>query len=71
MAKDVKKEIEKDVNSERDKNNTNINNLEEDINTYNNELKKREFYQYKCGTAIALEKLDGVLEEIKVFEEKI
>lgn len=34
-------------------------------------MKKREFFQYKCGTAIALEKLDGVFDELKVFEDSI
>jgi len=34
-------------------------------------MKKREFFQYKCGSKNALEKLDGVFGELKVFEEKI
>jgi dynein heavy chain len=34
-------------------------------------MKKREFFQYKCGTSIALNKLDGVFGELKVFENQI
>jgi len=34
-------------------------------------MRKREFFQYKCGSKIALEKLDGVFGELKVFEDKI
>ena len=34
-------------------------------------MKKREFFQYKCGTKIALEKLDGVFDELKTFEDQI
>jgi len=35
------------------------------------EMRKREFFQYKCGSKTALEKLDGVFGELKVFEDKI
>jgi hypothetical protein len=34
-------------------------------------MRKREFFQYKCGSKNALEKLDGVFGELGVFEEKI
>ena len=34
-------------------------------------MKKREFFQYKCGVIIALEKLDGVFDELKGFEDQI
>jgi hypothetical protein len=34
-------------------------------------MRKREFFQYKCGAPTALEKLDGVFGELKVFEDKI
>ena len=34
-------------------------------------MKKREFFQYKCGSRSALEKLDGVFGELKIFEDKI
>jgi len=34
-------------------------------------MRKREFFQYKCGSKNALEKLDGVFGELKVFEDKI
>jgi dynein heavy chain, axonemal len=34
-------------------------------------MRKREFFQYKCGAPLALEKLNGVFGELKVFEDKI
>jgi len=34
-------------------------------------MRKREFFQYKCGADSALEKLDGVFGELHIFEEKI
>jgi hypothetical protein len=34
-------------------------------------MKKREFFQYKCGTSVALEKLDLVFDELKKFENDI
>jgi len=34
-------------------------------------MKKREFFQYECGTEKALSKLDGVFAELKTFEEQI
>lgn len=34
-------------------------------------MKKREFFQYKCGVTIALEKLDNVFDELKSFEDQI
>lgn len=34
-------------------------------------MRKREFFQYKCGATVALEKLGGVFGELKVFEDKI
>lgn len=71
LAKNVKKEIEKDVSREKDQNNSNINNLEEQITQFSSDMKKREFFQYKCGVQQALEKLDGVFIELKQFEDQI
>jgi dynein heavy chain len=71
MSKDVKKEIAPLVAGEMDLNNFNIKKLEEDITLFTQEMRKREFFNYKCGTSLALEKLDGVFVELKVFEEKI
>jgi dynein heavy chain len=71
ITKDVKKEIAPIVASENDKNNQCIKRLEEDITHFTQEMKKREFFQYKCGTTTALEKLDGVFGELTIFEEKI
>jgi hypothetical protein len=34
-------------------------------------MRKREFFQYKCGVSIAIEKLGGVFDELKIFEDKI
>lgn len=34
-------------------------------------MKKREFFQYECGVKLAIEKLGGVFDELKVFEDKI
>jgi hypothetical protein len=34
-------------------------------------MKKREFFYYKCGTSVALQKLDGVFDELKSFENQI
>jgi len=71
VTKETKKEIAPLVASENDKNNQNIKRLEEDITQFTQEMKKREFFQYKCGTITALEKLDGVFGELGGFEEKI
>ena len=71
ICKDTKKEIAPIVAQEKDKNNFNIKRLEEDITQFIQEMKKREFFQYKCGTKTALAKLDGVFGELKEFEDKI
>ena len=71
VCKDTRKEIAPLVHGENDKNTSNIKRLEEDITQFIQEMKKREFFQYKCGSRNALEKLDGVFGELKVFEDKI
>jgi len=71
IARDTKKEIAPIVAQENDRNKHNIKRLEEDIVQFTQEMRKREFFQYKCGTKTALEKLDGVFDELKVFEGKI
>jgi len=70
-CKETKKEIQPLVAQEQDKNSSNIKKLEEDITLFIQEMRKREFFQYKCGSASALDKLDGVFGELKVFEDKI
>jgi len=70
-CKDTKKEIAPLVGQENDKNSFNIKRLEEDITLFIQEMRKREFFQYKCGSSSALDKLDGVFGELKVFEDKI
>jgi dynein heavy chain len=71
QAKETRKDIEKDVQAESDRNKVNIKRLEEEITQFTQEMKKREFFQYKCGTEMALTKLDGVFGELKVFENNI
>jgi len=71
LVKDTKKEIAPLVQQESDKNKQNIKKLEEDIVQFNQEMKKREFFQYKCGTKTAQEKLNGVFDELKTFEDQI
>jgi len=69
LAKDVQKTIKPLVAQENDINNHNIKKLEEDITTFTQEMKKREFFQYSCGAPKAIEKLDGVYSELKIFED--
>jgi dynein heavy chain len=71
IQKTVKKEIAPLVQGEKEKNSHNIKNLEEAIIQFTQDMKKREFFQYKCGTEIALQKLDGVFDELKTFEDQI
>jgi dynein heavy chain len=71
LTKDVSKEIASHVSQENDRNNMNIKKLEESITQFTQDMKKREFFQYNCGTEKAKEKLDGVFEELKEFEDKI
>lgn len=68
-AKEVQKTIKPLVVQENDINNHNIKMLEEHITTFTQEMKKREFFQYVCGAAKAIEKLDGVYSELKIFED--
>jgi tRNA uridine 5-carbamoylmethylation protein Kti12 len=71
VCKETRKEIAPLGNQENDKNSFNIKKLEEDITQFIQEMRKREFFQYKCGAPLALEKLDGVFGELKIFEDKI
>lgn len=70
LAKDTKKEITPIVASETQKNNVQIGKLEDELKQFIQELKKREFYKYDCGREAALEKLDGVFEEVANYEKK-
>jgi len=70
-AKEVKKEVSPLVNTECQKNLTYVSKLEDDLKAFQQQMKKRDFYKYECGRTIALEKLDGVFDEIKVFVERI
>lgn len=71
LAKDIKKEITPLVASETQKNNNQIAKLEEEMKTFTQDLKKRDFYKYDCGRENALAKLDAVYSEIKDLETKI
>lgn len=69
-AKETKKEIASTVENEKEKTKALIKKLEDDMKTYTNELKKRDFYFYKTGPEEAQSKLNGVGDEIKEFEER-
>jgi hypothetical protein len=71
LAKDIRKEITPLVQGEKDKTMNLIKKLEEDLKIYTNELKKRDFYQYKTGVAESKGRLVLVSDELKVFDEKI
>lgn len=71
QTKDTSKEIAAYVSHEDEKNKTNIKKLEESITQFTQDMRKREFFQYNCGTEMAKEKLDGVYDELKSFEEQI
>jgi len=70
LAKDIKKEITPMVASETQKNNVQINKLEEEMKAFTQELKKRDFYKYECGRENALSRLDAVYSEVNEFEKK-
>jgi len=70
-AKETKKDIASNVENEKEKTKAMIKKLEDDLKTYTNELKKREFYYYKTGPDESQKKLGGVNEEIIIFKEKI
>ena len=70
QAKETKKMIEPFVENETDKNRNMIKRHEDALKTYNQELKKRDFYFYKTGPEEALKKMQEVRDEIKDFEEK-
>ena len=71
LAKDMKKEISPLVVQETQKNTNSITKLEEDLKTFTQEMRKRDFYKYDCGKDVAIKKLDGVFVEITDFETKI
>ena len=71
LAKDIRKEITPLVQSEKEKTTNQIKKLEEDLKIYTNELKKRDFYQYKTGVTESKGRLALINDELKVFDEKI
>lgn len=70
-AKEVKKEITPLVNTESQKCINYIAKLEEDLKAYSAAMKKRDFYKYAFGRGPALEKLDGVFDELGSFISRI
>lgn len=71
LAKDIKKEITPLVNNENEKTINMIKKFEEDLKIYTTELKKRDFYQYKTGTAESKVRLGSVGDELKQFDDRI
>jgi dynein heavy chain len=71
ITKEAKKEIDPYVAHEADRNVGLIKKLEEDISQFTGDMRKREFFQYACGTEQAKIKLDGVFGELKEFEDSI
>jgi hypothetical protein len=68
LAKDIKKEITPLVASETQKNNVQISKLEEEMKSFIQELRKRDFYKYDCGRENALARLDAFYLEVNEFE---
>jgi len=71
LAKEIKKEIEPIVSQETQKNTTAIEKLFDELKAFSAQMKKREFYQYKCGREPALEKIEEVNSEINKFNADI
>ncbi len=71
LAKDIRKEITPLVQNEKDKTMNMIRKFEDDLKIYTNELKKRDFYQYKTGVAESKGRLALISDELKIFDEKI
>jgi dynein heavy chain len=71
ITKDANKEITPYVAGESDRNQANIKKLEEDISQFTGDMRKREFFQFSCGTELAKTKLDGVFGELRDFENAI
>lgn len=71
LAKDMEKEIKGNVAKETEANAKQIQALEDSLKSFSSNLKKREFYQYKTGREVAMQKLDGVNAEIRELEKKI
>jgi dynein heavy chain len=71
VAREVKRDITPLIEQESSSTTQSIKKLEEDIKNFNAELKKRDFYQYKCGVEIAKEKLDLVYGEMDDFNQRI
>lgn len=54
LAKDMEKEIKKNVDYETSNNQKQIQALEDSMKSFLNNLKKRDFYQYKSGRDLAV-----------------
>jgi hypothetical protein len=63
-AKDTKKEIALPLKTASAANEHKIERLDQELKTFQQQMKKREFFKYDCGRENALLKLDGVFNEI-------
>jgi hypothetical protein len=68
-AKDTKKEIALPLKTASAANDHKIERLDQELKTFQQQMKKREFFKYDCGRENALLKLDGVFHEITVYED--
>ena len=71
LAKDMEKEIKKNIESETSKNDIQIKGLEDQLKNFSTKLKKRDFYEYKTGREKSMQLILGVNQEIRDFETKI
>lgn len=71
LAKETKKEITPIVQNESEKTSFMIRKLEDELKDFTTGLKKRQFYKYDAGVPGAKEKLEGINNEIKGFEDRI
>lgn len=70
-ARETKKEIALPVKTAASANETKIEKLDTELKNFQQQMKKREFFKYDCGREQALTKLDGVFEEIRVYEDQL
>lgn len=71
LAKDMEKEIKKNVDHETSNNQKQIQALEDSMKSFSNNLKKRDFYQYKTGRDLAVQKLKEIRVEVAELDKKI
>lgn len=67
-SKTSQKTIKPIVEQQDGINKNNIKKLEEEIGTFTMEMRKRPFFKYETGATESISKLEGVFDELKVFE---